>query len=372
MKSSSLFSPYALGSFVLRNRIVLPPMTRNRADDRFVPTPRMAVYYKQRAEAGLMVSEGAAISPSGVAYPRVPGLWTDEQVEGWKPVTEAVHASGGVFFAQLWHVGRVSHSLTQPGGAQPVSASAVPVVDELIMTRDGRIPFETPRELTTDEVRRVVDDYAVAARNAIAAGFDGIELHGANGYLVDQFLNDNVNRRTDRYGGGVSERLRFLIEVIEALCAEVGAERVGVRLSPSGTWMQCADSDKLKLYGEVVRSLDKVGLSYLHLVEPTIAGSMTVEAAPDSIPSSHFRSIYSGTLIVSGDHTLESATQALADGRTDLVGFGRPFISNPDLPLRLATGAPLAESDRATYYTDGDEGYIDYPTLEELDVPKAQ
>lgn len=362
-----LFSPVTVGPYNLPNRIVLPPLTRNRATADFVPTPRMVTYYAQRATAGLLVAEGTAISPEAVAYPRVPGIWSDEQVAAWRTVTDAVHAEGGVIFVQLWHVGRVSHSLTQPAGSLPVAPSAVAVHEATIYTAQGPREFEVPRALASQEIRRVVGDYGHAARQAVRAGFDGVEIHGANGYLIDQFLNDNTNLRDDEYGGDIPNRMRFLLEVVDAVTEVWGSDRVGIRLSPSGTFMDCNDSDKRSLYGSAVTALGGRGLAYLHLVEPTIAGSLSVEAPPDAIPTSWFRGLYPGTLIVSGDHTFESGTRALAEGTADLVGFGRAFIANPDLPRRFAFGAPLTPPDRRTFYTDGDAGYIDYPTLDEAD-----
>jgi N-ethylmaleimide reductase len=360
-----LFSPAKVGRYELRNRIVLPPLTRNRATEDFVPTPRMTAYYAQRASAGLIIAEGTAISPQAVGYPRVPGIWNDEQVCAWRAVTDAVHAEGGCIFVQLWHVGRVSHSLTQPGGQRPVAPSPVAVPDDTIVTPEGLREFEVPRALTTEEVCSVVDDYAQAATNAVRAGFDGVEIHAANGYLIDQFLNDNINMRDDEYGGPVSARVRFLLEVADAVSAAVGVDRVGVRLSPSGTFMGCHDSNRRAVYGAAVAALAERPLAYLHLIEPTIAGNVTVDAAPDAMPSSYFRRLFPGTLIVAGDHTFESGSRVIAAGEADLVGYGRAFISNPDLPLRFAVGAPLTTPDLDTFYTDGDEGYVDYVTLDE-------
>jgi len=248
----------------------------------------------------------------------------------------------------------------RPDARRPVPD---PDVDDRIVTPGGRLPFETPRELATDEVRATVADHASAARNALRAGFDGAELHAANGYLIDQFLHDAAHRRSDVYGGPVDNRLRFLLEVVDAVAGVVGGARLGVRLSPSSTWMECDDSDKRGLYEAVVSGLGTRDLAYLHLVEPTIAGSTSIEAGADAIPSSVFRKLFPGPVILAGDHTFESATRAVESGVADLVAFGRAFISNPDLPQRFATGAPLATSDRRTYYSGGDEGYTDYPAL---------
>ena len=359
-----LFSPVAVGPYTLPNRIVMPPLTRNRASAHFVPTPRMVTYYAQRASAGLIIAEGTAISAQGVGYPRVPGIWNDEQVAAWQAVTSAVHGAGGRIFLQLWHVGRVSHSRTQPGGDLPVSSSAVPVREGSIFTDDGLQEFEVPRALTTPEIRSVVGDYAQAASQAVRAGFDGVEIHGANGYLIDQFLNDNINLRDDEYGGPVPNRLRFMLEVVDAVAGVWGADRVGYRMSPSGTFMDCHDSNRRPVYDAAVSALNGYGLAYLHLIEPTIAGNMTVDAAPDAIPSAHFRELYTGTIILAGGHTFASASQILATGQADLVGFGRAFIANPDLPRRLAVGVPLTMPDLDTFYTNEDSGYIDYPTIE--------
>lgn len=366
-----LFSPVAVGPYSLPNRIVLPPLTRNRATASFVPTPRMATYYAQRATAGLLIAEGTAISPEAVAYPRVPGIWNDEQVAGWRAVTDAVHARRSRIFVQLWHVGRVSHSLTQPTGVLPVAPSSVAVRDATIHTTEGQRAFEVPRALATEEIRRVVADYAHAARQAVCAGFDGVEVHGANGYLIDQFLNDNTNLRDDEYGGGILNRMRFLKEVLDAVTGVWGADHVGVRLSPSGTFMDCDDSDKRTLYSAVVSALSGYGLAYLHLVEPTVAGSQSIEAPPGAIPSSVFRGLFPGTLIVSGDHTFETGNRVIAENMADLVGFGRAFIANPDLPRRFVQGKALTLADSKTFYTDGDVGYIDYPSLAEMESELA-
>ena len=360
---SILLEPFNLGSLHLPNRVVMPPLTRHRATADFVPTPRMALYYQQRASAGLLISEGIAISPAGVGYPRVPGIWNQVQVDAWRAVTTAVHDAGGRIFAQLWHVGRVSHSRTQPSRQTPVAPSAIKIDQELVVTPDGEFEFEVPRAMSSADIRQTVQDYERAAQRCVEAGFDGIEIHGANGYLIDQFVNDATNRRSDEYGGPIANRMRFLDEVVDTVIAQVGADRVGVRLSPSTTWMQCDDSDKESLYSEVAALLNGKGLAYLHLIEPTIAANETVRVAADAIESGHFRKFYEGTIIVAGDHTPESAAARIGDGTADLVAFGRAFIANPDLPHRIAVGAELATADRTTFYTYDDEGYIDYPTL---------
>jgi N-ethylmaleimide reductase len=362
---ASLLDPLVMSRFVLRNRIVLPPLTRNRASEAFVPTASMAAYYQQRAGAGLVVSEGIAISPEAVGYPRVPGIWNHDQESAWAQIVRGVHGAGSVIFAQLWHVGRQSHSLTQPDGGLPVSCSARGIEGELVMTSAGRVPFEVPHALTLAEIETTISDYVAAAVRARKAGFDGVEIHAANGYLIHQFLSDNVNDRSDRYGGAEPGRTRFLLDVVDAVAAEIGADRVGVRLSPSGTFMQCNDSDKRAIFGHAVAELDRRSLAYLHLIEPSISGASSVEAASDAIPSREFRDAFRNTLIVSGDHTERSAADAIVAGHADLIGFGRTFIANPDLPYRFESGAPLAEPDPTTFYTPGDEGYIDYPSVAE-------
>lgn len=363
MEASTLLSPVIVGPYLLRNRLVMPPLTRCRADKKGAPTDLMTIHYAQRSTAGLIITEGTTISPQGGGYPGVPGIYNAEQVDAWRRVTVAVHARGGHIFLQLWHVGRQTHSSVLPGRELPVAPSAVPIVNFEHYTGAGMVPYEVPRALELDEIPAVVAEYAQAARNAMLAGFDGVEIHGANGYLIDQFLNDRVNLRTDEYGGSLKNRVRFLREVCEAVSGACGAERVGIRLSPSSTWMDALDSDKRSLFTEAVSTLAGMHLAYLHLIEPTIAGSQTVEAANDGIPSSFFRSLYPGTLIVSGDHTARTGAAALAEGTADLIGFGRLFIANPDLPERFRLGAPLNDAKPDLFYTPGAKGYTDYPAL---------
>lgn len=327
-----MFDSVIVGGQVLRNRIVLPPLTRSRAADDGVPTGLMEEYYRQRAGAGLVITEGTVIAPQATAYARVPGLYSAEQVAAWRPVVQAAKRDGGVVYAQLWHVGRQSHSSVQPDGLPPKGPSAVPITGYQYRSPTGRIPYEVPRELTTADIAEIVQAYGKAARNAVRAGFDGVELHAANGYLIDQFLNDGSNRRTDRYGGSIENRTRFLLDVIAEMAHYLSVERIGVRLSPSSDWMDAHDSDKRLLFSTVVRQLNGLGLAYLHLVEPEIAGSTTVERPADSIPTAELARMFDGVVIVTGGHDQASGEQLLADGTADLVGFGRLFIANPDLP----------------------------------------
>jgi N-ethylmaleimide reductase len=323
----------------------------------------MEEYYHQRAGAGLVISEGAVITPQASAYARVPGLYSAEQVAAWRPVVEAAKREGAVVYAQLWHVGRQSHSSVQPDGLPPKGPSAVRITGYQYRSPSGRIPYEMPRELTTADIAGIVQAYGAAARNAVRAGFDGVELHGANGYLIDQFLNDGSNRRTDQHGGSLENRTRFLHKVIQEMARHLPAERIGVRLSPSSDWMDAHDSDNRTLYSTVVRQLNELGLAYLHLVEPEIAGSTTVDRPADSIPTSELAALFDGVVIVTGGHDQYSGERLLADGTADIVGFGRLFIANPDLPHRFLTKAPLEPLRPAGIYGGGPEGYTDYPSL---------
>ncbi|TMQ91811.1 alkene reductase [Actinomadura soli] len=353
--TSPLLLPYEGPHLTLRNRIAMAPMTRNRADDATgVPNPLTAEYYAQRATAGLIVTEGIWPGVLGKGEPCVPGLTTGAQVAGWRAVTEAVHAAGGTIFAQLWHVGRMSHPLTLPGRATPVAPSAVRIESEKIRTEEGRVPHVTPRPLTTAEVEATVADFATAARNAVEAGFDGVEVHGANGYLIQQFLAENTNRRTDRFGGSRDGRLRFALDVVNAVAAEVGPGRVGLRISPDNPENEIAEQDPKGTYRALVDALDPLGLAYLHIIERG-----AYEALADLRPR------WSGTLIgnFNGPEptSQRAGEEAVAAGLADVFSFGRLFISNPDLPARFATGAPLTPHIRHLVYGGGAEGYTDYP-----------
>jgi len=351
----SLFEPVRVGPYELANRVVMAPMTRSRAGAGGVPFDLAPDYYAQRASAGLIVTEGAQVSQQGAGYVSTPGIHTDEQVAGWRRVTEAVHAAGGRIFLQLWHVGRVSHPSLQPDGAQPVAPSAVGI-EGATFTADGPKPFVTPHALEREEIRGVVEQFEDGARHAYRAGFDGVELHGANGYLIDQFLRDGANRRRDEYGGSVANRTRFLLEVTEAVTGVWGGDRVGVRISPVSAGNGMSDSDPLAIFAYATYALNRFGLAYLHVTEP--AGG----AEPRITPA--LRAIFRGALIANGGYGRQTADAAIARGEADLVAFGIPFLANPDLPRRLREGAPLNAPDRATFYTGGERGYVDYPTLE--------
>lgn len=361
----NLFSPVKLGPYELPNRIVMAPLTRNRAGKGNVPGPINATYYAQRASAGLIISEASQVSPQGVGYPNTPGIYSPEQVEGWRRVTDAVHAGGGRIFLQLWHVGRNSHPSLQPGGALPVAPSAIAPTEGTASTYEGPKPYVTPRALETEEIPGIIEQYRQGAENALAAGFDGVEIHSANGYLLDQFLHDGSNQRTDQYGGSIENRARLLLEVTEAVVGVWGADRVGVRLSPGGTFGSMYDSDPVALFDYVTIALNRFGLAYLHLVEPRISGNTTVEEDTPELGSHHFRPIFKGTLIAAGGYDREKGNAVLAAGDADLVAYGRLFISNPDLPKRFALNAPLNEYDRSTFYGGDERGYTDYPSLEQ-------
>jgi N-ethylmaleimide reductase len=359
-QSFTLLSPALLGPFTLRNRIVMAPMTRNRAGEGLAPTEMMATYYRQRASAGLLITEATQVSPQGVGYPNTPGIHSDEQVEGWKRVTAAVHEQGGRIFLQLWHVGRISHPSLQPGGALPVAPSAI-APEGSVFTYEGPQPFVTPRALELDEIPGVVRQFEEGAHRALEAGFDGVEIHGANGYLIDQFLRDGTNHRTDAYGGSIENRARFLLEVTEAVVKVWGADRVGVRLSPLGDFNSMSDSDPEATFGYAAEKLGKLGLAYLHL-----AGLVGAEA-PESREhrmAQLLRERFGGTLMLNGGFTRETGEAAVASSLADFVSFGSLFLANPDLPERFAESAPLNSPDRSTFYGGDHRGYIDYPTRE--------
>jgi N-ethylmaleimide reductase len=358
-ESVDVFSPYRLGPLHLPNRLVMAPMTRNRAGPGNVPGLMNATYYAQRAGAGLIVSEGTQVSPQGQGYAGTPGIHSAEQVAGWKLVTEAVHADGGRIFLQLWHVGRISHPSVQPNGELPIAPSALKPAGQ-IMTAQGMQDFVTPRALQTNEVAGIVEEYRRGAANAKLAGFDGVELHGANGYLVDQFLRDKTNRRTDRYGGSALNRARFLLEVTEALVGEWGAEGVGVRLAPTNPFNDIADSHPAATFAVAVGELSRLGLGYLHVVEPLATDPVAAGENPDI---RFFRRIWPGTLIGNKGYDFARANAALRGGIADLVAFATLFLANPDLPERFRRGAVLNPPDRPTFYAGGAKGYTDYPAL---------
>lgn len=371
--NNPIFEPYALGPYKLKNRMVMAPLTRSRAGQPGnVPTDLNALYYAQRASAGLIISEATQVSQQGQGYAWTPGIHTPDQVVGWRSVAEAVHRTGGLIFMQLWHVGRISHPALQPDGQLPVAPSAIrPSGTAFIVNERGEgemVPFVTPRALAIEEMPYIVKQYAHGASNALHAGLDGVEIHAANGYLLDQFLNTSSNHRTDEYGGPVENRARLLMEVMEAVCRVWGSQRVGVRLSPLGSFNDMGDDDPEALFGHVAEQLNRFNLAYLHIVEPEMARD---PASPSFDPRGPammelIRAKYSGTLIVCGGYDCRKAVACLEEGRADLVAFGRLFIANPDLPERFRQNAELNPPDESTYYGGGAKGYVDYPTLKQL------
>ena len=364
---TSLFEPTHAGDIALANRIAMAPLTRNRAPDA-IPTELTATYYAQRATAGLIISEATAISPEGQGYADVPGLYGTEQLDGWKKVTRAVHEAGGKIVVQLWHVGRISHTSLQPGHATPVAPSAIRAHAKTVLLKEGVPTFtdtSEPRALDAEELPRIVQDYRHAARNAIAAGFDGVEIHAANGYLIDQFLKTGANQRTDDYGGSIKNRARLLLEVTRAIVDEIGGGRTGIRLSPVTPANDIVDENPQPLFDYVVRELGKLGLAYVHVIEGATGGPRELPDRP--FDYAELRNAYraaggKGAWMVNNGYDRALAEAALANG-ADIVAFGRPFISNPDLVERLKQNAPLNELNRDTLYGGGAKGYTDYPTL---------
>jgi N-ethylmaleimide reductase len=339
----------------------MAPLTRNRTVTDNVPNALMALHFEQRVSAGLIISEATQISPQGLGYPNTPGIHSAEQVAGWRLITEAVHAKGGKIFLQLWHVGRISHPDLQPNGELPVAPSAIAPEGE-VATFTGMKPYVTPRALELAEIPQIVEQYRLGAKNALEAGFDGVEIHGANGYLLDQFLQDSTNKRTDSYGGSVENRARLLLEVTAAVVDVWGSDRVGVRLSPSGTFGSVYDSNRAVTFGYAVKELNRFDLAYLHLVAPRVEGFGSAEDQPD-LGADFFRPIFNGTIVTAGGYTFETGNQAIASGNADLVAFGRLYIANPDLVERFAANAPLNTPDRHTFYGGDEKGYTDYPTM---------
>jgi N-ethylmaleimide reductase len=354
-----------VGDLELSHRVVLAPLTRMRSTPPGdVPNPLNATYYGQRAsKGGLLITEATQVSRLGKGYPGAPGIYSAEQVEGWKLVTNAVHAKQGHIFLQLWHVGRMSHSSLHPEEGLPVSASAIAPQDgsKAMTAAFQQVPFETPRALTLEEIPQIVEQYRQGALNAKLAGFDGVEVHGANGYLLDQFLEDRSNHRTDQYGGSIENRARLLLEVVDAAIGVWGKGRVGVRLSPYGKFLDMGDSNPVALFGYVLEQLSKRSIAYAHVIEPR-GGESGYKDAPRT--SELFRKYFQGVLISAGGYNAESAEKTITEGFADAIAFGRWFISNPDLPERFATGSPLNPYDRSTFYGGGEKGYTDYPALE--------
>ncbi|WP_261300480.1 alkene reductase [Paenibacillus andongensis] len=365
-----LFTPFRLGSYQLSHRIVMPPLTRMRAGADGVPSSLAAAYYSQRAtKGGLIIAEATQISQEGQGYPQTPGIYTQNQVAGWETVTEAVKKQGAIFYLQLWHVGRISHSSLQRDGALPVAPSAIKAAGNAYTSSWKREPYETPRALELHEIEQIVADYRRAAENAKQAGFHGIEIHAANGYLLQQFLEDKTNQRNDRYGGSIENRARLLFEVLDEVAEVWPNECIGVRLSPFNDVGDIADSDPEKLYTYVIKQLAERGIGYLHLIEPQVRSGLVEEMnheAPSSV-ATMFRPYFSGPLIVSGGFDADTAEQALAARTADLVAFGRAFIANPDLPKRLKLGTPLNMLDKSTIYGGFEHGYTDYPSIDDID-----
>jgi N-ethylmaleimide reductase len=367
--TSTLFSPVNLAGLQLPHRIVMAPLTRSRAGAGNVPTDLNVEYYRQRASAALIITEATQISQQGQGYAWTPGIHSYAQIAGWSKVAGAVHAAGGIIFMQLWHVGRVSHPVFQPDGGLPVAPSALPVPGKtFIIDENGQgawADVPVPQELTLAGIQDIVADYIRAAKNAIEAGMDGIEIHAANGYLIDQFINSCSNHRTDRYGGSIANRARFLLEVVDGVSAAIGPERVGVRLTPLGRFMGMGDDTPEETFGYIADELDRRGLAYLHVVEPAVVG---VEKDENHDPRWDeivlmMRRRFTGLIILAGGYDQASAERALAEGRGDIIAFGRLFIANPDLPERFAQGAELNTPQQASFFGGGAGGYTDYPAL---------
>jgi N-ethylmaleimide reductase len=357
MMNDLLFSPWTLGKMKLKNRIVMAPMTRSRSPGN-VPGDIVGTYYAQRAEAGLIVTEGTSPSPNGLGYARIPGLYEPRQVQGWSKVTDAVHTAGARIFVQLMHTGRVSHSLNMPAGSRILAPSAIPLSGKMWTDVQGEQPYATPEEMTETDIRETIAEFVRSAELAIEAGFDGVELHGANGYLINQFLNTASNQRQDGWGGSMENRMRFAVEIARRAAAKIGGERLGMRLSPYGVFNDMGIEPTMEdTFERLVSELDRIGLAYVHVVDHSSMGAPVV---PDSIKQK-IRAAFHGTLILSGGYDRIRADADLAAKKGDLVAFGRPFISNPRLVTKLRSGAALLPPDQASFYTPGEKGYIDYP-----------
>jgi N-ethylmaleimide reductase len=367
---SKLFSPISIGGLKLTHRVVMAPLTRSRADlPDDVPNDLMVDYYTQRAsKGGLIIGEATTISTSARGWLGAPGLYSDRQVAGWKKITAAVHAKQGYMFAQLWHTGRSSH-VSVTGGPEPVSASVNPDYwndpDKLTSTPGGWVQPSPHRALKISEIAGIVEDYRQAAARAKQAGFDGVELHAANGYLIDQFLQNGSNKRTDRYGGSIENRARLLLEVVDAMTSVWGEDRVAVRIGPDGKWNGMSDSDAKGLFTYVAKHLNRFGLAYLHIVEPRVKGNVVVAEGQGPIAAEYLRTVYTGRIVAAGGFEPDTAEAVVTKGDADLVAFGRYFVSNPDLPMRIKQGLPLSDYDRSTFYTFDARGYIDYPAYAE-------
>jgi N-ethylmaleimide reductase len=360
MSAPDLFSPIHLGALAQPNRIFMAPLTRCRASEGHVPNALNAEYYAQRATAGLIISEATSVSPTGYGYPATPGIHNAEQVEGWKKVTSAVHAKGGHLYLQLWHVGRISHPVFQRDGALPVAPSAVKPKGQ-VFTGAGMEDYVTPRALELSEIPGIIAEYVHGATLAKEAGFDGVEIHNANGYLLDQFLRDGTNQRTDSYGGSAANRARLTLEVTEAVAGVWGADRVGIRLSPGGVFNDMSDSNPLETFGHVLRELNRFGLAYAHITQVTAQD--IAHGAQEGVGPKELRPFWKGTIVSAGGFTKESGNSALAEGWADAIAFGVPFLANPDLPERFRKDAALNQPDEASFYGGTEKGYTDYPFL---------
>ncbi|TDR32600.1 alkene reductase [Hydromonas duriensis] len=356
MNTTHLFQPLQMGAHTLKNRMLMAPLTRARAGFEHIPNDLMAEHYAQRASSGLIVTECTMIAPNISAFAAEPGIYSDEQIAGWKKVTDAVHAKGGKIFMQIWHAGRAAHPLLN-GGIEPVAPSALAIQDE-VHTPEGKKPHAVPRELQVNEMPAIVAAFAQAAKNAIAAGFDGVEVHAANGYLLDEFLRDGANKRTDNYGGSLENRARLLFEVLTAVTAAIGSDRVGVRISPLNSYNSMVDSDPVALTTFLAQRLNEFNLAYLHLMRADFFQAQHGDVVTPA--REHFK----GTLISNMGYSAEEAEQAIAEGKVDAVAFGTAFLANPDFPARVKAGAPLNAPNPATFYTPGAEGYTDYPVME--------
>lgn len=355
---NTLFTPFTIGDLELPNRILMAPLTRCRTGLDRVPNDIMVEYYRQRAAAGLIITEATIVSPQGAGYVNTPGIYNAQQVRAWRRVTDTVHGAGGRIFLQLWHTGRSSHQDFQPGGALPVAPSAIAIRDE-VHTYTGKKPYPTPRALELREIPGIVADFAQGARLAREAGFDGVEIHAANGYLIDQFLRDGTNHRTDGYGGSVENRARFLLEVTEAVVVAWRPERVGVRLSPTGAFNDMRDSNPTVTFGYATARLNRFGLAYLHVTEPLPGSPMASDLAR---VAPLLRRVFNGPFIINGGYDTRTGAHAIDEGEADLVAYGVPFLSSPDLVERFRIGAPVNPPDVSTFYSGGAKGYIDYPT----------
>lgn len=356
--SNQLFNQYQLGKISLKNKSVMAPLTRSRAVDYNTPNKLMATYYGQRAEAGLIITEGTSPSPNGLGYPRIPAMYNQHHVDGWKLVTTAVHEKGGKIFLQLMHCGRVAHHLNLPEGAKVLAPSAIIAEGQMFTDAEGMKENDLPTEMTTNEVNEAIEGYVSAAKLAIEAGFDGVEIHGANGYLIEQFLNPNSNYREDEFGGSIHERSKFLLDIVTQTIEAIGAEKVGLRLSPNGAFNDMRAYPQMEeTYDYLSKELNELGIAYIHLLDHSAMGSTPL---PKNVME-NIRENFKGTLILCGNFSKDSANEALENGTADLIAFGRPYLANPDLLERFKTNAKLNEPDMDTFYTPGEKGYTDYP-----------